>query len=204
MSSSPPLPVPNHHAHHAGFSGLRGLAAALSMTVGRTAIARLAADLVAVSETDRVVDVGCGPGTAAREAARRGAQVTGIDPAPVMLAVARRIPGRRHITWMSGAAESVALPDDSQTIAWSLSTVHHWADIRAGLAECFRVLQPGGRFLAIERNELDGARGHASHGWTDGQGAAFAEECRTTGFDAGVSTHGVDRGKVIVVLGTKP
>jgi Methyltransferase domain len=61
--------------------------------------ARLAVTAASVSDTDHVVDIGCGPGTAARAAASRGARVTGIDPATVMLRVARAVtPKRAAIT----------------------------------------------------------------------------------------------------------
>lgn len=81
----------NHHADHPGFAGVTGLLAGLTMIPGRGAIARLAADLACVSATDRVIDVGCGPGTAVREAARRGARAIGIDPARVMLRLAEAL-----------------------------------------------------------------------------------------------------------------
>ena len=61
------------------------------MTIGRDGDARLAAELTELTAGDRLVDVGCGPGAAARFAAGRGARVTGVDPAPVMLDVARRL-----------------------------------------------------------------------------------------------------------------
>src|SRR3712207_2751108 len=83
--------VPNHHADHPGFAGVTGLLMGLTMVPGRGTLARLAADLVAVAPGDHVVDVGCGPGAIAREAARRGARVTGVDPAEVMLGLARRL-----------------------------------------------------------------------------------------------------------------
>lgn len=38
-----------------------------------------------------LVDVGCDPGAAAREASRHGAAVTGVDPDPLMLLLARTI-----------------------------------------------------------------------------------------------------------------
>ena len=81
----------NHHADHPGFAGVSGclFGFAFLLTGGRTA--RLAADLADVTAADHVVDVGCGPGTAARTAARRGARVTGVDPAPSMLTVARAV-----------------------------------------------------------------------------------------------------------------
>src|SRR4051812_23673785 len=86
--------VPNHHADHAGFSGLSGLVAALSMIGGRDGDARLAARLSGVEPGDVGVDIGCGPGVAARHAAGLGARVIGVDPAPVMLRVARLLTRR--------------------------------------------------------------------------------------------------------------
>ena len=207
MATIDPSPVaPNHHAHHPGFGGVRGWLAGLTMTVGRGAVARLAADMAEVGPDDRVVDVGCGPGTAAREAARRGAEVTGIDPAPVMLTLARWLTRTAsRASWIEGTAEALPLLDGTATVLWSISTVHHWADVDAGLAEVFRVLAPRGRLVAIERHSQPGAKGLASHGWTDDQAAAFADLCRGGGFtDVGVASHRAGRKTVLVVLGTKP
>jgi len=186
MTSTTPVALPpNHHAAHAGFAGLTGLAAGLSMIPGRGAVGRLAADLTAVTPSDHVVDLGCGPGVAAREAARRGARVTGIDPAPVMLRLAARLSrSTSAITWREGAAEAIPLADGAATVLWSIATVHHWRDLDAGLREVDRVLVAGGRFLVIERRTRPGATGLASHGWTDDQAAGFAERCRERGFVA--------------------
>lgn len=186
MTSTTPVAVPpNHHAGHAGFAGLTGLAAGLSMIPGRGAVGRLAADLTSVSPSDHVVDLGCGPGVAAREAARRGARVTGVDPAPVMLRLASRLTrSASAITWSEGSAEAIPLADDAATVLWSVATVHHWRDLDAGLREVDRVLAAGGRFLVIERRTRPAATGHASHGWTDEQAASFAEQCRDMGFVA--------------------
>ena len=74
------------------------------------------------------------PRVAARLSAERSAIVTGIDPAPVMLRVASRADRRRSVTWLR-VAEALPLPDRSHDVAWSLSTVHHWPDLMAGLAE---------------------------------------------------------------------
>lgn len=53
---------------------------ALSMTVGRARAARVIAELAHIGSADRVIDVGCGPGTAVREACCRGASATSVDP----------------------------------------------------------------------------------------------------------------------------
>src|SRR5262245_17571774 len=79
---------PNPNARHPGFAGLQGLAAALPVAVGRRPAADLAIELTGVGPDDDVLDVGCGPGVAARRTAGRAASVVGLDPAPVMLRVA--------------------------------------------------------------------------------------------------------------------
>lgn len=176
------ITIPNHHSHHGAFSGLTGSLAALSMSVGRDHLFRLAADAVDVTTGDHVVDVGCGPGVAAREVHRRGADFTGVDPSELMLRWARRI-GGRGATWVEGTAEALPLPDRSATIIWSLATVHHWLDVVEGLGEAHRVLASGGRLLVAERDVRPGAKGHASHGWIGPQADAFATMCGDAGFD---------------------
>ena len=174
---------PNHHAHHPRFAGASGLVAALSMVTGRGSDARLAARLAGLERGDAVIDIGCGPGAAARHAARLGATVTGVDPAAVMRRVARvlTLPFSR-VRYVDGSAEHIPAPDRSVTVVWSIATVHHWQDVDAGLAEARRVLQPGGRLVAIERRTTADARGHASHGWTCDQAQAFADRCTAAGF----------------------
>jgi ubiquinone/menaquinone biosynthesis C-methylase UbiE len=195
----------NHHADHPGFAGVAGLLAGLTMIIGRGGVASLAADLASVSDTDHVVDVGCGPGTAAREAARRGARVTGVDPAAVMLRLARTLTtARTAITWAEGAAEDLPQPDGSATVVWSLATVHHWKDVAAGLAEASRVLAPGGRLVAIERRVRPGATGLASHGWTDQQAESFVAHCREGGFaDVRLEKHRPGQRAVLAVAAVR-
>jgi ubiquinone/menaquinone biosynthesis C-methylase UbiE len=197
--------VANHHAHHPGFAGASGTLIGLTMALRGGRMARLAADLVNVGPNDRVVDVGCGPGTAARIAARRGARVTGVDPAAVMLRLARTLTVRDEVTWVDGTAESLPLDDASATVLWSLVTVHHWHDVDQGLAEAHRVLAPSGRLLAAERRSSPDATGHASHGWTDERAAAFAERCGSAGFtDVNVSSQALGRRGALIVQATRP
>jgi ubiquinone/menaquinone biosynthesis C-methylase UbiE len=198
--------TPNHHGHHPGFAGLSGLVAALSMTVGRGHDARLAVRVTGVGAGDRVVDVGCGPGAAARHAARTGASVVGVDPARVMRRVARLLTiASPRVRFVDGAAEALPLPDGDATVLWSIATVHHWPDLDAGLAEARRVLASGGQFLAIERRTHPGATGLRSHGWTDEQAEAFAARCRAAGFeDVRVERHSSPRRTVLSVLARRP
>lgn len=193
MGESEALPI-NHHADHKGFSGVTGTLVGLILMLMGRAKARLAADLTGVSADDSVVDIGCGPGTAAREAARRGAQVTGVDPSPELLRLARTFSRGQSITWVEGTAENVPLPDESATVVWALATVHHWQDVDRGIGEAHRLLRSNGRLLAMERHSPPGATGLASHGWTRQQAEAFAAHCRTAGFgDVTVDRHGDGR-----------
>ncbi len=203
MTAPEALPV-NHHADHPGFSGVTGaIVGVILLAMGR-ANARLAPELTGVSARDRVVDIGCGPGGAVREAGRRGARVTGVDPAPVMLRLARTITRDAGIEWAEGTAENVPLPDGSATVLWSLATVHHWKDVGVGLGEARRVLGPQGRLLAVERRVPAGATGLASHGWTQQQAESFAAQCRTAGFDdVAISQHGKGRRAVWAVSATR-
>ncbi|MBO0677079.1 class I SAM-dependent methyltransferase [Mycolicibacterium sp. S2-37] len=205
MSENSP-PAVNHHADHPGFAGVTGILFGLLFLVIGRATAALAADISRVGADDHVVDVGCGPGTAARTAARRGAEVTGVDPSPSMLRIARAVTGRgAAVRWVQGSAEALRLPDGSATIVWALATVHHWRDVEAGIAEARRVLAPGGRLLAVERRTEPGATGTASHGWTSQQAEAFAALCRSAGFaDVSVNQERAGRKSVWTVSAALP
>lgn len=198
--------APNHHAHYPGFAGLTGLLGAATMILGRQGDARLAGELSGLRPEDIVVDVGCGPGAAVRRAARTAESVTGVDPAPVMLRVARLLsrPSEK-MRFVQGTAEALPLPDDSVSVLWSIASVHHWADLDAGLREARRVLRPGGRLVGIERHTRPGARGLASHGWTDDHATAFADRCLARGFtDARVGRHAYGRRRTISVTCVAP
>ncbi len=188
MQQDQALP-PNHHGDHPGFAGLTGLIAAVGFTRGRDADARLAIRLAELHAGDRLVDVGSGPGVAARRVASLGAEVVAVDPSAMMLRVGRvmnRAPGLRY---EPGAAEALPVADGWATVVWSLATVHHWPDLDAGLREVVRVLDRGGRFVAIERRVPAGAHGLASHGWAPAQADAFAARCEVFGLTATVAEH---------------
>ena len=181
-SSSPAAaPPPNHHGGHAGFSGASAYLYAAMFALKGGPAAQLAVRLSGVGPGDHVVDIGCGPGTAVRAALGAGATGVGVDPSRELLRVAGWLTRRRGAQWLEGAAESLPVPDGSATVVWSLACVHHWHDLDQGLAEVHRVLRPGGRFVAIERQVAAGADGLASHGWTRDQAERFAEMCEAAG-----------------------
>ncbi|WP_024802827.1 class I SAM-dependent methyltransferase [Nocardia sp. BMG51109] len=198
-------PVVNHHAGQAGFAGPIGSAVGLVMLVAGRRRDRMVADLAAVTPSDHVVDIGCGPGGAAGAAARRGARVTGVDPAPAMLRLARIFVRERAIRWVEGASEELPLPDGTATVAWATATVHHWPDVTTALTEIHRVLTPGGRFVTMERDVAVDATGLASHGWTEAQARTFADLCRAANFtDVRVDRHAAGRRSFWAVRAVRP
>jgi SAM-dependent methyltransferase len=111
--------------------------------------AAVTADAAAIGPGDRVLDVACGTGVVAREAARRagpGGFVAGVDPNAGMLAVARAHGG--PIEYHQGVAERLPFPDASFAAAVSQFGLMFFADRGAAIAEMRRVVRPGGR-LAV-------------------------------------------------------
>ena len=94
----------------------------------------------------RILDVGCGAGYLLRQLADRcpDAELTGVDPAPAMIAAARAAAAGDRLQWREGMAEELPFPDRAFDLVVSTTSFDHWADQRAGLGECARVLAPGG------------------------------------------------------------
>jgi ubiquinone/menaquinone biosynthesis C-methylase UbiE len=101
----------------------------------------------------RVLDVGCGTGYLLRGLAARipeARELAGIDAAPAMIETARTMAGDRRIRFATATAEHLPYPDETFDLVISTTSFDHWSDQRAGLAECFRVLVPGGRLVLID------------------------------------------------------
>lgn len=203
-AQAPDPDAPNHHAGYAGLSGPMGLVAAVSMSFGREADGELVCGLAGVTPDDRIVDIGCGPGTAARAGARRGAEVVGVDPGASMRFVARLRDPLRRVRLVAGTAEALPLGNGEASVAWTLASVHHWPDVDGAIAEVRRVLAPGGRFVAVERQVPPGAEGMASHGWRAPQAESFARRCRAAGFEVRTEVVTGARGPAYAVIAVRP
>jgi SAM-dependent methyltransferase len=93
-----------------------------------------------------VLDVCCGTGVVAVTAARKGAEVTGLDFTPELLARAHensRV-AKVNVDWQDGDVEALPFPDNTFDIV--LSQFGHMFAPRpdVALGEMLRVLRPGG------------------------------------------------------------
>jgi len=107
-------------------------------------------DLARPRPNERVLDVGCGTGIAARRAAprvRTAGRVVGLDVSPGMLAVARAAATREQLSidWKEGRAEALPFADGAFDLVLCQYALMFFTDPSAALAEMRRVLADGGR-----------------------------------------------------------
>ena len=110
-----------------------------------------------LKQGEKVLDVGCGTGGVtipAKLCVGKTGQAVGIDPAPEMIAVARRKARRQglEIDFRVGVIESLPFPDGTFDAVTSSLMMHHLPKHLQvkGFAEIKRVLRPGGRFLIAD------------------------------------------------------
>jgi ubiquinone/menaquinone biosynthesis C-methylase UbiE len=124
--------------------------------------AAVVADTARIGPGLQVLDVACGTGVLACEAAGRVGEagaVTGLDANPEMLAVARRKPQR--VTWVEGRAEALPFGDASFDAVVSQFGFMFFDDRAGALREMRRVLRPGGRLSVAVCDAVDRSPGYA-------------------------------------------
>ena len=103
-----------------------------------------------------VLDIGCGAGIDSILAARRvgpTGRVVALDFLPEMLertATAAAEAGLGNVEPLEGEMESIPLPDDSIDVVISNGVLNLSPRKARALAECARVLRPGGRFCVSD------------------------------------------------------
>ena len=152
------------HSHDSGWTGFARYASMLPR-MWKSDVSTAVVGLIAPRPGEHIVEIGSGMGAAMIVAARSGAFVVAVDPTPYMRRILRlrRLAqgGRRRITVVDGAAESIPVADGSADAVWTVNTMHHWTNVDRALAEIHRVLRPGGRLLLVDEDFDDPA--HPEH-----------------------------------------
>ena len=115
-------------------------------------VRKLTAELADIKRGEKVLDICTGTGEVALELSRRGANVSGIDISPEMLAIARRKDGEGKIEFIE--VDSTSLPFrngvfDLAVISFGLHEMPREAIIST-IAEAKRVLKKDGRIVIAD------------------------------------------------------
>ena len=105
--------------------------------------------------TDRVLEVGCGPGFFSPAIARRlsAGYLSILDAqAPILGMARRRLEKRRLINFSSvcGSGDSLPFADAVFDVVFMITVLGETPDRAAAIREAARVLRPGGRFSSTE------------------------------------------------------
>jgi ubiquinone/menaquinone biosynthesis C-methylase UbiE len=106
---------------------------------------------VSVGSTDRVLDIGCGTGELLSRLAAKypNARLSGLDPVPEMLEVARDKLSDR-VDLRVGWANELPWPDNCFDLVVSCNMFHYITHPVAAVREMERVLRPGGRIVITD------------------------------------------------------
>ena len=106
-----------------------------------------------------MVDLGAGRGIASHGFAKAGAtKVYAIEPDPSDLigyGAIKQLPTADQIEIVMSFGESIPLPAGCADVVYVRQVLHHAQNLEALVAECYRLLKPGGIFIACREHIAD-------------------------------------------------
>jgi ubiquinone/menaquinone biosynthesis C-methylase UbiE len=150
-------------------------------------------DLLDVQPSDKVLEVGFGPGVGIQllTSSASAGYVAGVDPSMEMVAQARNKKaiesGRADLR--HGSVASLPFADNTFDKALAINSMQVWPDAVAGLREMRRVIKPGGE-VALGFTPYSGQ-----------PNTGLAETCAAAGF---AKAHVVESDKNFCALAIKP
>jgi ubiquinone/menaquinone biosynthesis C-methylase UbiE len=107
------------------------------------------------SESDRLLDVGCGAGQLVHTAARTVVRAVGVDLSPQMIERARRrVPNAgassERVEFVVASSGDLPFRDGEFTAVITTTTLHHFPDPAVAVREMVRILAPGGRIVIAD------------------------------------------------------
>jgi SAM-dependent methyltransferase len=135
----------------------------------------------------RVLEIGPGPGLTTRALLARGASLTALEIDPALAAsLQARLEGRALV--LRGSAEAMPFAEASFDVVASFTMLHHLpspAGQDRALAECRRVLKPGGVLIGCDsRQSLSFRLAHLGDTMVLVDPATFAGRLERLGFAA--------------------
>jgi SAM-dependent methyltransferase len=131
-------------------------ALAYELTIARSLSAVVVPAIIPYVVGRRVLDVGCGGGRiAAGLVAELPVSVVGVDPSASQIKrLARQTQRTAAVTGARALGQALPFADSSFDTVVSSCAWKHWSEPRRGIAECLRVLRPGGSLVIVE---IDGS-----------------------------------------------
>ena len=126
---------------------------------------RAIAGLLPFANGTKVLDLGAGRGMLAWAFASSGCDVVALDPDQSDLVGTGAIERLRRASGVPmcvvcGYGEDLAFADNCFDYVVARGVMHHVAELELVAQEVFRVLRPGGKFLAIKEHVVETARDH--------------------------------------------
>ena len=139
-------------------------------------IRRSSYELLNLQAGDRVVDVGCGTGTAVYELSEKGFQALGADNSAQIIDIAKQ----RHPNQIFEVAFAESLPfEDGFLQGYRAERLYqHLPEPAVGLKEAFRVLSPAGRIVLVDQDFDTMAVDSADHSTTRALTRAFCDSIK--------------------------
>ena len=119
-----------------------------------------AVQVLGLAPGNTVLEVGSGPGWVTELLVLLDVNVTCIEPAADMVAIAReridatfahhRIAKRPRVEFLQSSLEQAELPEQSFDAVLFHESLHHIVDERVCIGQAFRALKPGGRMVVCE------------------------------------------------------
>lgn len=150
-----------------------------------------AVSLLDVQPSERVLEIGFGPGIAIEAISRRATRgvVYGIDHSDVMVRMAcrrnRAAVRAGRVKLMLGSAADVVALDEQLDAALAVNSVAFWPDPAATLHRLRTLLRPGGRIAVVSQPRCPGA--------TEETSALAAEETKELLARSGFATLRTER-----------
>ena len=167
--------------------GLGGRLASLIMNRQNQPLYENTIRLMPISDSDRVIDIGCGNGYVLKMLASRfNCDLTGIDISKSIIDTA----SRRNRMYLKSGRMTLAcndmsgMPFDNHnfTKAYSINTVYFWDSLDNMMTEIWRILKPGGFFVnTLYTNETLSRFSHTHFGYKK----FTPEQLAKAGIDAG-------------------